>query len=53
MAVIPGTRGRDPAQHRGGPLHINREDHGPQHRSEGQLWVHLYEEAVVIPPPPS
>ena len=33
--LSPGSGRRVAAQYRGGPLHIHREDHGAQHRSQG------------------
>lgn len=30
-----GTRRWEPAKYRSGPVHINGENHGPQHRIEG------------------
>ena len=30
-----GTRGREPTKHGGGPVHLNGEDHGAEHRPQG------------------
>ena len=35
--LYPGAGRRDPAQHGRRPLHLHREDHGAEHRPQGQI----------------
>lgn len=38
--LFTGSRGREPAVDRGGPVHLHREDYGTQYGSEGERGPH-------------